>query len=150
MLTANELWQFSCHYYGKPGVMPACLCVQDEHQGNVNLLLLLVYLDQQELALSDNLLKSLHQSIQQFSSQTTMLQRRTRIELKRRLSPEDYAKTKPALLEAELALEKLEQAHLLELLEAHSPSHNTHSTTNLARYLKLLDADQELIHTLTA
>ncbi|GAK85768.1 hypothetical protein JCM19238_3358 [Vibrio ponticus] len=46
-LTLERLWQFSLQYYSVREVKEACLTLQNHHHGNVNLLLLLKWLDEQ-------------------------------------------------------------------------------------------------------
>lgn len=48
----DDFWQFSLHHYSKKGVQEACLTLQDTYQGNVNLALLLIWLDEQAISLS--------------------------------------------------------------------------------------------------
>ena len=43
-LTADAFWSFSLSFYDEPGAADALLALQDEHQFNINLLLLLLYL----------------------------------------------------------------------------------------------------------
>ncbi|WP_080263733.1 TIGR02444 family protein, partial [Vibrio parahaemolyticus] len=44
-LTLEHLWQFSLQFYGVREVKEACLSLQNNYHGNVNLLLLLRWLD---------------------------------------------------------------------------------------------------------
>jgi uncharacterized protein (TIGR02444 family) len=37
--SADEFWNFSLAFYGRPGVSPACLELQDRHECDVNLVL---------------------------------------------------------------------------------------------------------------
>ena len=48
-LTLERLWQFSLQYYSMRGVKDACLNLQNHFKGNVNLLLLLKWLDEQQV-----------------------------------------------------------------------------------------------------
>ncbi|MDF5533887.1 TIGR02444 family protein, partial [Vibrio parahaemolyticus] len=48
-LTLEHLWQFSLQFYGVREVKEACLSLQNNYHGNVNLLLLLRWLDEQQL-----------------------------------------------------------------------------------------------------
>lgn len=45
LLTCEAFWSFSLSHYKKQGVQSATLNLQDHHQGNVNLALLLLWLD---------------------------------------------------------------------------------------------------------
>ncbi|MCG3758100.1 TIGR02444 family protein [Vibrio cincinnatiensis] len=49
LLTLENLWQFSLRYYSVREVKEACLCLQNRFHGNVNVLLLLKWLDEQQL-----------------------------------------------------------------------------------------------------
>jgi uncharacterized protein (TIGR02444 family) len=40
----TNLWQFSCEFYQQEGIQSACLELQDQHQMQVNVLLLMRYL----------------------------------------------------------------------------------------------------------
>ena len=51
-LTLERLWQFSLQYYSVREVKDACLSLQNNFHGNVNLLLLLKWLDEQQVSLS--------------------------------------------------------------------------------------------------
>ena len=53
-LTLERLWQFSLSYYSARGVKDACLTLQNQYHGNVNLLLLLKWLDEQQLAFEES------------------------------------------------------------------------------------------------
>ncbi len=52
-LTLERLWQFSLQYYGVQEVKEACLKLQNQYHGNVNLLMLLKWLDEQQVAFKD-------------------------------------------------------------------------------------------------
>ena len=45
LLTGEVFWSFSLSHYKKQGVQSAALTLQDQYQGNVNLALLLLWLD---------------------------------------------------------------------------------------------------------
>lgn len=49
-LTIDSLWQFSLQYYSEREIKEACLTIQNQFHGNVNLLLALRWLDQHELS----------------------------------------------------------------------------------------------------
>lgn len=52
-LTLERLWQFSLQHYSVRETKEACLRLQNRHQGNVNFILLLKWLDEHQLAFSD-------------------------------------------------------------------------------------------------
>lgn len=49
-LTLERLWQFSLQHYSAKDIKEACLHLQNQHQGNVNLILVLKWLDEHQLA----------------------------------------------------------------------------------------------------
>ncbi|HAW94057.1 TPA: TIGR02444 family protein, partial [Candidatus Azambacteria bacterium] len=107
-LSAEALWQFSLALY--PKVQPLCLQWQDELGANVNLLLLLCYLEQQQLSIGRQQLQQLQAELENFSARFTRPLR----QLRRRVSESglDTAmqqQLKQTLLASELDLERLEQ-----------------------------------------
>ena len=52
-LTLERLWQFSLQYYSVREVKEACLHLQNQFKGNVNLLLLLKWLDEQQVCFGE-------------------------------------------------------------------------------------------------
>ncbi|ODA30176.1 TIGR02444 family protein [Veronia pacifica] len=106
--TAEGLWQFSLAHYSHNDVKQACLKLQDDYQGNVNLALMLVWLEFSGFSFSDDSLNILRQAI----ADSEMLLRRYRYmrrELKSELSHANYQK----LLNFELMLEKKQQQDLV-------------------------------------
>ncbi|RQW61633.1 TIGR02444 family protein [Vibrio viridaestus] len=108
-LTLENLWQFSLQYYSVRAVKEACLSLQNRFNGNVNLILLLKYLDTHNVAIGDNdwhlLLECLHRSdvlLHDF--------RQLRRQLKTHVPDTIYRQS----LEFELELEKQQQADLVE------------------------------------
>ncbi|RXJ73434.1 TIGR02444 family protein [Veronia nyctiphanis] len=106
--TAEALWQFSLSHYSHHDVKHACLKLQDDYQGNVNLALLLVWLELSEFSLSDSDLYKLKSAL---SDSETLLRRyrQVRRDLKAELSHSGYQK----LLNFELMLEKKQQQDLI-------------------------------------
>jgi uncharacterized protein (TIGR02444 family) len=108
-----ELWRWSLLLY--PEVKTISLAWQDQYGLNVNLLLLLWYLQRQQLWCSSEQIKLLHQSLtaqQQFTLPLRQLRRR----LPAGLDNEAAQQMKQALLQAELCSEQLEQQQLLATL----------------------------------
>ena len=66
---AEQLWQFSLAFY--PKVKPICLHWQDSLGANVNLLLLLCFLEQQQLCLSPQQIQQISAALENFSAQFT-------------------------------------------------------------------------------
>ncbi|WP_413479385.1 TIGR02444 family protein [Vibrio hibernica] len=63
-LTRERLWQFSLQHYHTQGVKEACLQLQNNHQGNVNLILLLILLDEYQITLASADQHQLQQALQ--------------------------------------------------------------------------------------
>ena len=135
-ISAEQLWQFSLQLY--PQVKPLCLQWQDQLGANVNLLLLLCYLEQQQLSLTAAELQQLAAKLENFSAQFTKPLRTLRQNSAAApLLPAQQQTLKQALLQAELELEKLEQQLLLQ----HCPPLTAGSTSLLKLYLAQLNAD---------
>lgn len=133
-ITADKFWQFSLQLYTQ--VKPLCLQWQDELGVNVNLLLLLCYLEQQQLSLSAAQLQQLTAQLDNFSAQFTKPLRALRQNSAvAPLLPAQQQTLKQALLQAELELEKLEQQLLLRFC----PPLSQQATPLLEQYLSQLN-----------
>lgn len=139
---AEQLWQFSLRLY--PAIKPLCLDWQDRLGANVNLLLLLCYLEQQQLSVSASALAQLNTVLENFSRQFTRPLRQLRRSASQSpLYPAQQQQLKQHLLNAELELERLEQ----QLLLAHCPAPNATPAPLLEHYLALLNADSGTFNT---
>lgn len=130
-LTAADFWQFSLHHYRQAGIEAACLQFQDQYQGNVNLALLLHWLDTQSLTLSSEGLTTLLTTLTH-SDRPLQAFRTQRRAQKAHLSTSAYQ----ALLAEELQRERQQQADLVQqcqtLLQFSAPhSGLLHSDTAL-------------------
>lgn len=137
-ITADAFWQFSLQHYRRAGVERACLHFQDLYQGNVNLALLLHWLDTQSLALPETGLTALLDTVRHSDPalQRFRAQRRTQ---KTHLSPEAYQ----TLLQQELILERQQQAEIVQCCQAFTlPSHP--QPDNLAAYCQHCQAPDTL------
>ena len=107
-LTPEIFWQFSLHYYEQGEVKEACLALQNQFNGNVNLLLLLVWMDENRLGLTANTWQAVQSSL---ASTDYLLQeyRELRRQLKHQVSDTLYRES----LQFELLLEKQQQAALV-------------------------------------
>lgn len=134
--TAEQLWQFSLAFY--PKVKPICLHWQDSLGANVNLLLLLCFLEQQQLCLSPQQIQQLSAVLENFSAQFTRPLRQLRRSASQSpLLPTQQQQLKQSLLTAELELERLEQ----QLLLAQCPALTASPQPLLESYLALLTRD---------
>ncbi|WP_333608412.1 TIGR02444 family protein [Arsukibacterium sp.] len=134
--SAEQLWQFSLALYAK--VQPLCLQWQDNFGLNVNLLLLLCYLEQHQLSLSSSQLQQLAATLDSFSRDFTKpLRQLRRNSSQAPLTPARQQQLKQALLKAELVAEQLEQ----QLLLAHCPPLSLTAKPLIELYLVVLNVD---------
>lgn len=110
-LTIERLWQFSLQYYSVKGIKEACLSLQNKHHGNVNLLLLLKWLDEQNFTFLE---KDWHKVQQCILRSENLLQqyRELRKKTKAHLPASLYRES----LEFELLLEKQQQSDLVDCI----------------------------------
>ncbi|WP_413112802.1 TIGR02444 family protein [Thaumasiovibrio sp. DFM-14] len=137
-ITADQFWQFGIAHYQRNGVKHACLCLQNHYQGNINLALLLIYLDQQKVFLNEEQIQTLIIALE--SSQTLILPyREMRKQLKSQLKSTGYQQ----LLNFELKLEQQQQEDLLRTVEAFRLAQNDADAQpgNLAYYCLQLGAE---------
>ncbi len=114
LLNSDNFWQFACQLYSEDGMQARLLNYQNQQGKNVNLCLLLYYLDSLNLAISQTQLNKLEQSISEFEQQVLKPLRATRAYLKANQTEiTDYAAIRKELLSAELKLEKQQQQMLI-------------------------------------
>ncbi|WP_367987979.1 TIGR02444 family protein [Vibrio sp. NTOU-M3] len=108
-LTLERLWQFSLQYYSMREVKEACLSLQNNYGGNVNLLLLLKWLDEQAVSFNE---QDWHLIEACLGRSETLLHsyRELRRKLKLQLPDTLYREA----LQFELQLEKQQQADLVD------------------------------------
>ena len=143
VFSAEGFWQFSLSHYARAGVEQACLTLQNTYQGNVNLALLLHWLDTLHIELADQQIHALTASL--VVSDKQLQQYRTmRQQLKPQLDQAGYQQ----LLTFELELEKSQQHELLKQLNLLLPlpalAAGTVTSNNLARYCQKLGASSQL------
>ena len=113
-LNSEQFWQFACKLYSKDGMQTKLLGYQDQQSKNVNLCLLLYYLDSLELAVTPSQLSKLESCIAEFDQQALQPLRATRAYLKTiQNEVSDYPIIRKELLSAELKLEKKQQQLLI-------------------------------------
>ncbi len=112
-LTLEHLWQFSLQFYGVREVKEACLSLQNNYHGNVNLLLLLRWLDEQQLIFQE---KDWHLVQSCLGRSETLLHsfRDLRRHLKSQVNDALYRET----LQFELQLEKQQQSDLVDCINS--------------------------------
>ena len=116
-LNSEQFWQFACKLYSKDGMQTKLLGYQDQQGKNVNLCLLLYYLDSLELAVTPSQLSELESCIAEFDQQALQPLRATRAYLKTiQNEVSDYPIIRKELLSAELKLEKKQQQLLISTI----------------------------------
>ncbi len=139
MLTVNEFWPLSQALYRAPGVQAACLQAQDKAGADVNLLLLLALLGARGWRGELAPLLAASARLAEVLRPWRALRRR----LKSRLGEPDYQ----ALLEHELALERLAQQQLLAaVLPASAGGSDARAREPLHCYLEHLGLGASPLH----
>ncbi|SHO54795.1 TIGR02444 family protein [Vibrio quintilis] len=110
-LTLEHLWQFSLQYYSVRDVKEACMSLQNNYHGNVNLLLLLKWLDEQQVSIKE---QDWNKVITCINRSEILLHgfRDLRRKLKSHLPDTLYRES----LQFELQLEKQQQSDLVECI----------------------------------
>ncbi|WP_375752319.1 TIGR02444 family protein [Vibrio sp. HN007] len=119
-LTIERLWQFSLQYYSVKEVKEACLNLQNKFHGNVNLLLMLKWLDEHNLTFKHEEWTDVQRCILR-SEQLLQHYRELRKKLKSNLPDSLYRES----LEFELLLEKQQQSDLVDCINSLQLSENT-------------------------
>jgi len=115
LLNSDHFWQFACTLYAKPDQQTTLLALQNQQGKNVNLCLLLLYLDSLNLSVNAEQLSELINVISEFDNQALQPLRAARSYLKTNQNTiSDYATIRAELLSAELKLEKQQQHMLIE------------------------------------
>ncbi len=104
----NPFWDFSLALYAQEGVAPLCLALQDQHKLDVNLLLYTVFAASCGIALSPSELSAVDASVADWRDTLVRPQRALRRRVDRDLEPQ----ARQALLDAELALERVQQERM--------------------------------------
>ncbi|MEO2269092.1 TIGR02444 family protein [Pseudoalteromonas pernae] len=113
-ISAEQFWQFSLSIYADEQVQKSLLHWQNEHGLNINLCLLLAYLDCHQLAISAAALTELEACILDFDSQALKPLRGIRGYLKKHQTEiTQYPQLRKQMLELELAFEKQQQQQLI-------------------------------------
>ncbi|NOH96538.1 TIGR02444 family protein [Vibrio sp. 99-70-13A1] len=134
-LTLERLWQFSLQYYSVREVKDACLSLQNNFHGNVNLLLLLKWLDEQQVSFHE---EDWHKVQQCLSRSETLLHsyREFRKHLKHHVSDSLYREA----LQFELQLEKQQQSDLVDCINT-LPLNTNYQEPLVLRYCRLLGGE---------
>jgi uncharacterized protein (TIGR02444 family) len=113
IVTLEHLWQFSLQYYSATDVKEACLNLQNHCSGNVNLLLVLKYLDECKTGFDETGWQILLAALQHTDSLISHY-RELRKKMKGHLPDTLYRQA----LEFELELEKQQQSDLVTCVNA--------------------------------
>ncbi|WP_391088959.1 TIGR02444 family protein [Vibrio sp. NH-UV-68] len=134
-LTLERLWQFSLQYYSVREVKSACLTLQNQYKGNVNLLLLLKWLDEQQVSFSEHDWHHLEECLGR-SEALLLNYRELRRKLKFHLPDTLYRES----LQFELQLEKQQQSDLVDCVNSITLQVN-HSEPLALRYCRQLGGE---------
>ncbi len=134
-LTLERLWQFSLQYYSVREVKEACLSLQNHYNGNVNLLLLLKWLDEQQVAFKESDWQTVIECI---SRSETLLHSYRDLRRKFKLSIPDTLYREA--LQFELQLEKQQQSDLVDCVNSLNLINNK-DTPLTQRYCRQLGAE---------
>ncbi|BDF95841.1 TIGR02444 family protein [Pseudoalteromonas sp. KAN5] len=119
LLNGDDFWQFACQLYSEDGMQARLLDYQNQQGKNVNLCLLLYYLDSLNLTINKAQLNKLEQCISELDQQVLTPLRATRAYLKaNQTTISDYAAIRKNLLSAELKLEKQQQQLLITTINS--------------------------------
>jgi uncharacterized protein (TIGR02444 family) len=133
-LNSEAFWQFACRLYDEEGMQTRLLDYQNQQGKNVNLCLLLYYLDSLELALNESQLNQLELCIVEFDELVLKPLRTARAYLKaNQIEIADYATIRKELLSAELKLEKQQQQMLIDRVNRMSLKANI-APKNITKY----------------
>ncbi|GIK98779.1 MAG: hypothetical protein BroJett029_29880 [Alphaproteobacteria bacterium] len=138
MSTADgRFWTFSLEVYGRPGVAPACLALQDRHGLDVNLLLFCCWAASRGVRLDQRAIAGAEAAVAGWRNQVVKPLRSLRRRLKREIAgfPDaDLAALRERVLAVELEGERLAQGRLESLL----PSAEAGSETGLVLAVRAL------------
>lgn len=135
-LTLERLWQFSLQYYSVREVKEACLNLQNQFKGNVNLLLLLKWLDEQQVCFQEQDWHRVEECLGR--SEALLLSYR---ELRRKLKSQVTDTLYRESLQFELQLEKQQQSDLVDCINSIQLEMN-HGEPLTLRYCRQLGGEQ--------
>jgi len=140
-ISVDSFWRFSCDLYSKNELYIkdqqnySLLELQNKFNKNVNICLLMLYLDELNISIDQAVLKQLISSILDFESSYLLPLRALRLKLKQQEADISlYAKMRKTLLDAELLMEKHQQSQLVNALNSCELVSST-NTNNLYLYL---------------
>ena len=143
-------WSFSLELYGRPGVAPACLALQDRFGCDVNLVLLALWAARCDTALGSADFERVDVTVKAWRTEIVEPIRALRRMLKSKslgVSPEAAEACRKKLLDAELAAEQGEQALLAQSVELQSHAGQPQpdlARVNLSSYLAWRGVESEV------
>lgn len=120
-MSAADLWRFSLDRYGRDGVPPLCLRLQDEHRADINLVLFALWAGSQQLAIrGQQAACEIAEAVADWHGQAVVPLRGVRRWLKNRDFPDPQARDalRAAIQKSEIEAERLEQVLLQALFDA--------------------------------
>lgn len=148
----SNLWDFSLTHYARAGVADACLCLQDTHGVNVNLLLWCAWLEAHGLRLDAARLSCAQQRIHAWDENyvAPLRQMRRRMKAEFSLADENIEQVRQQIKQAELLAEKQVQLWLEEIVQSWHPIDVLGQTPpavgdNLRFYLQQLNVKDAMI-----
>lgn len=136
-----RFWDFSVTAYGRPGVAPACLALQERHGLDVNLLLYCAWCGSRGRRLEETALRALDGRIAAWREEVVRPLRAVRRWLKTQETAlgEDPQALRQEIKRLELEAERIEQELLAaEAAEAHGQPSPKTGAANMALYLAFL------------
>ena len=140
MTSANPFWDYSLNLYARPDVQDSCLCLQDDHQQDVNMLLYACWQGSRGLELSPQEFSAIQQGLAEWREQLLLPARSLRRSLAKAL-PADHRMVNGAR-RLELVLERWQQLQLYSWRVDHS-TRGTPASTIQANLLSLWRAAGE-------
>jgi|SRR5436309_11991883 len=143
-------WSFSVEFYGRPGVAPACLALQDRFGCDVNLVLFALWAARCETHLEAAEFERLDAAVKPWRTRVVEPIRGLRRSLKSEtlaVSPESAETCRKKLLDAELAAECAAQGSLARTLSLKDPEDDSNrdlAQANLSAYLAWRGVDSDL------
>ena len=111
----SAFWDFSLHFYAKPGIPAACLELQDRAGADVNVLLFLLYLARHRRRITRSDMATLDNTVAMWREQVVRPLRTARRHLKIADQPfasESAARLRNEIKRDELAAERIQQVAL--------------------------------------
>lgn len=134
-LTTEAFWEFSLSVYMTKGMKDAFLALQNKFHGNVNLMLIFIWLDQQNLRVTETGIKELQQALH-IVEPLLHQYRSLRHKYKPHLPDTLYRES----LDFELQLEKMQQHDLITRLNQLDLYNNSNQKMS-SLYCQYLDAE---------